>query len=72
MKALGLLKMTSKETANRAFVRLVGGKSTGRDDWIRTSDPYTPSIVRYQTAPHPDTSGEAPIGARDDAGKQVS
>ena len=26
----------------------------GRDDWIRTSDPLTPSQVRYQTAPHPD------------------
>ena len=25
----------------------------GRDDWIRTSDPLTPSQVRYQTAPHP-------------------
>ena len=28
----------------------------GRDDWIRTSDPLTPSQVRYQTAPHPDTN----------------
>ena len=26
----------------------------GRDDWIRTSDPLTPSQVRYQAAPHPD------------------
>ena len=25
----------------------------GRDDWIRTSDPLTPSQVRYQAAPHP-------------------
>jgi hypothetical protein len=24
-----------------------------RDDWIRTSDPLTPSQVRYQAAPHP-------------------
>ncbi len=25
----------------------------GRADWIRTSDPYTPSVVRYQTALRP-------------------
>jgi hypothetical protein len=25
----------------------------GRDDWIRTSDPLTPSQVRYQAALHP-------------------
>ena len=30
------------------------GKS-GRDDWIRTSDPHTPSVVRYQTALRPVT-----------------
>ena len=29
---------------------------TGRDDWIRTSDPLTPSQVRYQAAPHPDAA----------------
>ena len=28
----------------------------GRDDWIRTSDPLTPSQVRYQAALHPDSS----------------
>ena len=28
----------------------------GRDDWIRTSDPLTPSQVRYQAAPHPDSN----------------
>ncbi len=28
-------------------------KYTGRVDWIRTSDPLTPSQVRYQTAPPP-------------------
>src|SRR5690348_15346868 len=26
----------------------------GRDDWIRTSDPLTPSQVRYQAALHPE------------------
>ncbi len=26
----------------------------GRDDWIRTSGPLTPSQVRYQAAPHPE------------------
>ena len=25
-----------------------------RGDWIRTSDPLTPSQVRYRTAPRPD------------------
>ena len=30
----------------------------GRDDWIRTSDPLTPSQVRYQAAPHPETYPE--------------
>ena len=29
-------------------------KINGRDDWIRTSDPLTPSQVRYQAAPHPE------------------
>jgi hypothetical protein len=29
-------------------------EEVGRDDWIRTSDPLTPSQVRYQAAPHPD------------------
>ena len=31
-----------------------GRSRYGRDDWIRTSDPLTPSQVRYQAAPHPD------------------
>ena len=26
----------------------------GRDERIRTSDPHTPSVVRYQTALHPE------------------
>src|SRR5688500_18830346 len=29
-------------------------RNFGRDDWIRTSDPLTPSQVRYQAAPHPE------------------
>ena len=33
--------------------------STGRDDWIRTSDPHTPSVMRYQAALRPETSGGA-------------
>ena len=28
--------------------------TSGRDDWIRTSDPLTPSQVRYQAAPRPE------------------
>ena len=31
-------------------------QTSGRDDWIRTSDPLTPSQVRYQAAPRPDMS----------------
>jgi hypothetical protein len=34
--------------------RPVSLRNFGRDDWIRTSDPLTPSQVRYQAAPHPD------------------
>ena len=34
---------------------------TGRDDWIRTSDPHTPSMVRYQAALRPETSASRPI-----------
>jgi hypothetical protein len=26
----------------------------GRGDWIRTSDPHTPSVMRYQAALRPD------------------
>ena len=29
-------------------------QTSGRDDWIRTSDPLTPSQVRYQAAPRPE------------------
>ena len=38
------------------FVRNTSTKlaKIGRDDWIRTSDPLTPSQVRYQAAPHPE------------------
>jgi hypothetical protein len=40
------------------MIGIAGGISQrdrfGRDDWIRTSDPLTPSQVRYQAAPHPD------------------
>ena len=34
----------------------------GRDDWIRTSDPLTPSQVRYQAAPNPDAKQLADHG----------
>src|SRR6185436_2843756 len=36
---------------NDAAIRRV---KIGRDDWIRTSDPLTPSQVRYQAALRPD------------------
>jgi len=30
----------------------------GRDDWIRTSDPQHPMLVRYQAALHPERSAK--------------
>lgn len=48
---------------SRGFLRVChvqrGGKviSTGRDDRIRTCDPHTPSVMRYQAALRPVTSG---------------
>ncbi len=30
------------------------GLLPGRDDWIRTSDPYVPNVVRYRAALHPE------------------
>ena len=38
--------------------------SDGRDDWIRTSDPLTPSQVRYQAEPHPETGEKAILALR--------
>jgi hypothetical protein len=35
------------------FHRWENIRKIGRDDWIRTSDPLTPSQVRYQAALHP-------------------
>ncbi len=52
-----------------AIRRLVRGETTGRDERIRTSDPHTPSVMRYQAALRPETSGAAPIGWRPEAGK---
>src|SRR3546814_8916784 len=37
---------------------------TGRDDRIRTCDPHTPSVMRYQAALRPETSGGRPYKAR--------
>ena len=30
------------------------GLTFGRDDWIRTSDPFVPNEVRYRAALHPE------------------
>ena len=35
----------------------------GRGDWIRTSDPHTPSVMRYQAALRPDRPGAAASAA---------
>ena len=32
------------------------GQQNGRGDWIRTSDPQTPSLMRYQAALRPETN----------------
>lgn len=62
-----------RERSARAVPRLetvISGKfSTGRDDWIRTSDPHTPSVVRYQTALRPEPVEGAPIGGANRCGK---
>jgi hypothetical protein len=34
----------------------------GRDERIRTSDPHTPSVMRYQAALRPDLKGLADAG----------
>ena len=39
-------------------------ETTGREDRIRTCDPHTPSVMRYQAALLPETSGGAPNSAR--------
>ena len=33
---------------------LLASDMNGRGDWIRTSDPHTPSVMRYQAALRPD------------------
>ena len=45
--------------------------STGRDDWIRTSDPHTPSVMRYQTALRPGSVEARSLERRGRAGKAV-
>ena len=47
-----VIQADSLDTA--VFHRWENIKEIGRDDWIRTSDPLTPSQVRYQAAPHPE------------------
>lgn len=46
----------------RGHALLSGEFSNGRDDRIRTYDPHTPSVVRYQTAPRPDPVEGGRIG----------
>ena len=40
-------------STKKTGARSPGPSCAGRVDWIRTSDPLTPSQVRYQTAPPP-------------------
>lgn len=65
-KICGDLKLLQVKQGKRilgteAFIKVIKNdrklrplESRGRVDWIRTSDPLTPSQVRYQTAPPPE------------------
>src|SRR5690606_40227665 len=44
-------------------------EGSGRDDWIRTSDPHTPSVMRYQAAPRPEVF---PDGSKTDGADSVT
>ena len=46
-----IMYFTYKKTGQ---IKYLTRKNAGRDDWIRTSDPLTPSQVRYQAAPRPE------------------
>ena len=41
-----------------------GVGKNGRGDWIRTSDPHTPSVMRYQAALRPDQRRRCRRGAK--------
>ena len=43
----------------------------GRDERIRTSDPHTPSVMRYQAALRPDRLGPADDGTKERALRQA-
>ncbi len=49
----------------RELVKSIPEEKNGRSDWTRTSDPLTPSQVRYQTAPRSDLSREASTAKRE-------
>src|SRR3546814_18104579 len=38
----------------KTVLRTIPLRGVGRGDWIRTSDPHTPSVMRYQAALRPD------------------
>jgi hypothetical protein len=46
---------TATNAKGRLAKKRIGPILIGRDDWIRTSDPLTPSQVRYQAALHPES-----------------
>src|SRR5690606_19820211 len=48
----------------------VWGETTGRDDRIRTCDPHTPSVMRYQAALRPDPVEARAIGKPLQQGKR--
>lgn len=43
---------------NQLSVRALYVKYISRDDWIRTSGPYVPNVVRYRAALHPEMKGK--------------
>ncbi len=52
------IRTTRQKRKKRAFARFIAirlcGKKIGRGDRIRTCDPHTPSVMRYQAALRPD------------------
>lgn len=71
VRRYSLNELTSSKTATAIKKQGFGAKPflgewlrlvmlNGRDDWIRTSDPLTPSQVRYRAALRPDPLPKKP------------
>ncbi len=73
-KGLDSPALARTNPTGRGFLGVLAGarKSTGRDERIRTSDPHTPSVMRYQAALRPEPVEGGPIGVTLQAGKRGS